>query len=302
MELRDIEIFLVLAEELHFGRTAERLGVSRARVSQSVKKQERRIGGLLFDRTSRTVRLTPIGRRLRDDLRAAQEQIQQALARAGAAARGLRGTVRLGTMGVVGGHLRWLVSAFTAQYPDCDVEFVEIHPSDPFRPLRDGRVDAALLWLPVREPGLAVGPIVLTEGQVLGTASGSDLADRAAVHLEDLGGRTVPDPGPLVPAYWIEHMLPARTPAGRLISRGSVGGAATFHEMLPHIAAGRVVAPVNAHVQWAYNPPGVVWLPISDAALTEWALVWARANESLHLNAFVETARELGPRPISADG
>ncbi|MCL7427099.1 LysR family transcriptional regulator [Streptomyces sp. YS415] len=44
MELRDIEIFLVLAEELHFGRTAQRLHVSQARVSQAIKKQERRIG------------------------------------------------------------------------------------------------------------------------------------------------------------------------------------------------------------------------------------------------------------------
>jgi DNA-binding transcriptional LysR family regulator len=59
MELRDIEIFLALAEELHFGRTAERLHVSQARVSQAIKKQERRIGGTLFERSSRQVRLTP---------------------------------------------------------------------------------------------------------------------------------------------------------------------------------------------------------------------------------------------------
>ena len=59
MELRDIEIFLTLAEELHFGRTAERLRISQARVSQSIKQQERRIGGALFERTSRSVRLTP---------------------------------------------------------------------------------------------------------------------------------------------------------------------------------------------------------------------------------------------------
>ncbi|MGW8882036.1 LysR family transcriptional regulator, partial [Streptomyces mirabilis] len=68
MELRDIEIFLTLAEELHFGRTAARLHVSPARVSQAIKKQERRIGGALFDRTSHHVRLTPLGRQLYDDL------------------------------------------------------------------------------------------------------------------------------------------------------------------------------------------------------------------------------------------
>lgn len=54
MELGDIKIFLVPAEELHFGRTAERLHVSQALVSQAIKKQERHIGAPLFERTSRT--------------------------------------------------------------------------------------------------------------------------------------------------------------------------------------------------------------------------------------------------------
>jgi DNA-binding transcriptional LysR family regulator len=52
MERRLIEIFLTVAEELHFGRTAERLHVSTARVSQTVKQLERRVGVLLFERTS----------------------------------------------------------------------------------------------------------------------------------------------------------------------------------------------------------------------------------------------------------
>jgi DNA-binding transcriptional LysR family regulator len=73
VELRDIEIFLTLAEELHFGRTAERLHVSQARVSQAISKQERRLGVALFDRTSRRVTLTPVGRRLREDLQQALE-------------------------------------------------------------------------------------------------------------------------------------------------------------------------------------------------------------------------------------
>lgn len=68
VERLEIEVFLALAEELHFGRTAERLGVSQSRVSQIVKGIERRIGAPLFDRTSRRVALTPLGRQLRTDL------------------------------------------------------------------------------------------------------------------------------------------------------------------------------------------------------------------------------------------
>ena len=54
MDFREIECFLVLSEELHFGRTAQRLVVSQARVSQLTRSLERRVGGRLFDRTTRT--------------------------------------------------------------------------------------------------------------------------------------------------------------------------------------------------------------------------------------------------------
>lgn len=56
IELRDIRTFLTLAEELHFGRAGERLGVSPSRVSQTIRTLETRIGGRLFERSSRRVR------------------------------------------------------------------------------------------------------------------------------------------------------------------------------------------------------------------------------------------------------
>lgn len=64
VERRDIEIFLALGEELHFGRTADRLHVSPTMISKTIKKLERIVGAKLFDCTSRRVDLTPIGRQL----------------------------------------------------------------------------------------------------------------------------------------------------------------------------------------------------------------------------------------------
>ena len=64
MDTAEIEVFLVLAEELHFGRTAELLHMPQPRVSRLVSALERRIGGALFERTSRRVRLTPLGQQL----------------------------------------------------------------------------------------------------------------------------------------------------------------------------------------------------------------------------------------------
>ncbi|MEV6847329.1 LysR family transcriptional regulator [Actinoplanes sp. NPDC051411] len=69
VDLRELRLFLVLAEELHFGRTAERLGLTPARVSQTMRALERKLGGQqLFHRTSRVVELTEAGRTLHAEL------------------------------------------------------------------------------------------------------------------------------------------------------------------------------------------------------------------------------------------
>lgn len=68
MDTAEIEVFLTLAEELHFGRTAERLRMPQPRVSRLIASMERRAGGALFERTSRRVRLTPLGAQLRCEL------------------------------------------------------------------------------------------------------------------------------------------------------------------------------------------------------------------------------------------
>lgn len=294
VELRDIEIFLALAEELHFGRTAERLHVSQARVSQAIKAQERRIGGMLFERTSRMVKLTSLGEQLRDDLRAGYDAIHQGMARATESARGVTGTVRLGVMGMVGAEVRDVIDAFRDRYPSCDAALHEIHFSDPFAALRAGEVDLALLWRPVREPDLVEGPVLLTEGRAMAVWPGHELAERSSVSLEDFADRLVVDPGPRAPEYWMQAMLPRHTPSGRPVPRGPL--VTTFHELLARIAAHECVSPLSEHGPRYYSPPGVLFVPVHDAPITEWALVWRK--DALHPRGrgFVEVATQLGPR------
>ena len=74
----ELEAFLTLAEELHFGRTAARLHVSTARISQTIRALELRVGMRLFARTSRRVSLLPVGQQLLDDLRRDQHPDCQA--------------------------------------------------------------------------------------------------------------------------------------------------------------------------------------------------------------------------------
>lgn len=88
IERYEVESFLTLAEELHFGRTAERLRVSAAHVSQTIRKLERRVGAALFHRSSRRVELTPLGRALAEELGPARAAVGAALQAAVEAGRG----------------------------------------------------------------------------------------------------------------------------------------------------------------------------------------------------------------------
>ncbi|MFI9009954.1 LysR family transcriptional regulator [Actinosynnema sp. NPDC053489] len=290
MELRDIEIFLVLAEELHFGRAADRLHLTTARVSQSVRKQERLIGAPLFDRTTRTVRLTPLGEQFRTDLKAAYGQVRAAIDAARRTARGTTATLTLGVFGPQAYELAPIIERFRARNPHCELLFREVHFSDPFGALRADQVDLQTCWLPVREPDLTVGPTVLTDPLLLMVATGHPLAARESVVLEDLGDCVVPRLEGSAPAYWETAVLPARTPSGRPVPRGP--RVATFQEVQAVVAADQAVCVVFAEASRYYQRPGITYLPIRDAPPGRWALVWRTATVTPLARSFADTAHE----------
>jgi len=164
VESRDIEIFLTLAEELHFGRTAERLHVTTARVSQSIRKWERRVGVALFERSSRRVALTPVGRQLRGDIGPAYQQVLAGIERAVTAGREIRGLLRVGFFSAAGGQFVVEVAdAFSARYPECGVQIRENQLPDGTAPLlHAGEIDMLLSVLP-GEPDLTASPVLFRE-------------------------------------------------------------------------------------------------------------------------------------------
>jgi len=118
MDTAELEAFLVLAEELHFGRTAERLRMPQPRVSRLVSALERGVGGALFERTSRRVRLTPLGARLRSRVQPVYGQLVAALDDARAAARETEGVLRIGFSPTSSmAALTRLAGAFEARQP-----------------------------------------------------------------------------------------------------------------------------------------------------------------------------------------
>ncbi|GLX08640.1 LysR family transcriptional regulator [Microbispora sp. NBRC 16548] len=289
LDRHELEAFLTLAEELHFGRTAERLRVSTSRISQTIAKLERRVGVPLFDRTSRRVELTPLGRRLHEEVRPAWQQIISAFEQAVAAGRGLTGTLRVAFVGAAGGQL--LVGAaelLRRREPGCDVQLREAQMVDLMPWLRDGEVDVALGTFPVEEPGIATGPVLVSEARMLAVPSGHPFARRESVSLEDLARVPLLQLPGTLPDSLREDRTPRTTPSGRVIEPGP--SAATFNEMLTLIGAGHGVLPVGAQARRYYVRPDVAYIPFSDAPPLRWGLLWRTDNSTARVRAFVQAA------------
>ncbi|ONI87211.1 LysR family transcriptional regulator [Saccharothrix sp. ALI-22-I] len=279
MERRDLEVFLTLAEELHFSRTAERLRVSQARVSQSVKQLERRIGAPLFERTSRRVALTPIGRRLRDDLAPAYQQIVDGITRAVEAARGTA-LLRVGFEApAIADLITDVLDTFRARHPDSEVRVREAPFTDPFSLLRADEVDVLVTLFPVDEPDLTSGPVVFEEPLVLAVSDTHPFTRQKSVTLEDLARATV-----FKAAYWSDT-----TPTGAPIKRGR--DLTTFQELLTAIANGEGVCPLGAHAVGYFTRPKIVFLPLVGAPRLAWGMVWRNAGETVRVREFAAAAR-----------
>lgn len=279
MERRDIEIFLALAEELHFTRTADRLHVSQARVSQTIRQMERRIGAPLFDRTSRRVVLTPIGRRLRDDIAPAYQRILEGVERAIAAGRGM-GLLRVGFQApALADLVPSLLARYRERHPGSEVRVREADFIDPFTLLRADEVDILATLFPVAEPDLTTGPVVYREPLVLAVAENHPFTRQRQVTLEDLARDTV-----FRAAYWRDT-----TPSGHPITRGRT--LTTFQELMTVIANGEGVCPLGAHAADYFARPKIAFLPLVDAPHLEWGLVWRTAGETSRVREFAAAAR-----------
>ncbi|MFD0413149.1 LysR family transcriptional regulator [Streptomyces sp. NPDC127108] len=302
MERAEMEIFLTLAEELHFGRTAARLHVSPALVTQTVQKTERRLGVALFARTSRRVALTEVGEGLRDELRPLYEGIRRALDRAELAGRGITGTITVGFMGSQSG--RWVGAArevFELRNPECGVRIVETQLHHHVAQLRDGTADLLLITLPADEPDVTVGAVVTHSTRYLAVAANHRLAGREAVSFEDLAGETFISVAGTVPAEWADFHMPRRTPGGQPIGRHG-DPCDTYAEALALVATGRAIVPGDAQLPLLYQRPDLRFLPAPDMPPVEQGLVWrTRDDADKRVRAFADVVLEIAP-PLAPPG
>jgi DNA-binding transcriptional LysR family regulator len=261
LETRELAYFVAVAEELHFGRAAERLGIAQPPLSRAISRLERRMNVRLLERTSRRVSLTPAGKVFLDETRKALSAVDTAVRRAQQAGRPHR-LVMAVRPGTGSGLLADVLNSYGRQRGALEVEIVFTHDQPAL--LRNGTADVGLMCGDGDLDGLETAELA-QENPVALLPAGHRLAARAAVTIADLQR---------------EEAFRLRCPSG------------TLDEIVDLVGLGRLVVIVG---QSAAERIGraVVAVPVADFPGTQVVLAWPQQIPLAARTTFVRTARNI---------
>lgn len=272
MNLRQMECFLAVADELHFRRAADRLGLAPPSVSEAVAGLERSLGSRLVERTSRRVRLTPFGAEFAAAIRQPIEALHQAHRTARLRSVNHRDLVVAHTPELGRLILPGLVEAWPSAPVDADEAGseardrwrpVSMHTPEQLAAVADGEVDVGLCWSVPEQPGIA--STVLGEFPLVAVLQVSDpLASRREVTFADLRTRQILIT-PRADNPYLESQLQADlTRAG--IPRTHIEEVGRYDEMAMHVATRGHVGVHPGPIALTNPLPAVGFRPIADAS------------------------------------
>ncbi|WP_157521787.1 LysR family transcriptional regulator [Herbidospora cretacea] len=280
LETRELRYFVAVAEELHFGRAAERLGMAQPPLSRAIQQLERRLGVTLLDRDRRGVSLTGAGEVLLYEGRAALDATSAA-ARRTRRAGGVDHPDRLVlAVKAAGSHelVQRLLDAHAAQPDAAELEVLPCGICEQEELLRDGRADAALMHAPFNNLAGFDSEALMSEGQIAVVPTGHPLATRPALTLAEVAD---------VPGLPI-----ARWPRDGVYPPGPGPEARDLTQLAQLIALGRTLAVVPDSARaWLWADHTAV--PLTDAPPVVTHIAWPAHSRSRALAALVRTATQL---------
>lgn len=291
LELKHLRYFVAVAEDLSFSVAARRFYVSQQALSRVIQQLEQKVGVKLFERTTRSVRLTPAGEAMLDPAKKAIATAEEALNAARRAGRGeyqrpLR--MDISSSGLQTGAV--IMRHFRRQFPQIPVRQVEDGVSRGLIALREGRLDV-LLGLAAHCPIDIPAEVIRQESIVVGMA-----ADHPLAHLGEVPVARLADVDLLLPSdetaiEWVEFVAQFCREAGVRVRRwpgvtyGSHGAADVLRE-------GICVVPTT---RWDDPPADLVFRPLVEPTpMFSWAMMTSPASEHApHVKAFGDCAREV---------
>jgi DNA-binding transcriptional LysR family regulator len=263
LETRELAYFLAVAEELHFGHAAARLGIAQPALSKAVRQLERRLGVTLFERTSRAVSLTEAGQVLTREARVALEAVSAAALRTQRADTRDPRVILAMKPGGDAGLLPAILAAYEREPGVLPAEVV--FGSSPSRMLREGQADAAILYAPPDDLGGLDTETLLIEAPVAVLPASHPLAQRASLRMADLAGENL-------------HRKPADPSAMKSMS-----------ELMHLIALGHKVA-VLPQVLTRPLRDDLITVPVADLPPVALLLAWPAHSTCLSVAALARAA------------
>ncbi len=190
MELRHIQSFVAVAEELNFTKAAKRLQIAQPPVSRHIKDLERELGVQLFERTSTRVFLTDAGRRFLNEARAVLQHASRAIDAARQVGDGWVGSVRLGIAKGLGDAVSRVMYEYMRFSPKVEFDVLDIPSGSQSKALLERNIDVGFMRPPIDDPQLISG-VLFGEGFSVVLRRSSPLAKRKALRVRDLARETL---------------------------------------------------------------------------------------------------------------
>jgi len=292
MDLRQLRYFVAVAEELHFSRAAERVGIQQPPLSLQIRQLETEIGTALFRRLSRGVELTESGALLLERARRILADVEQTKISVQSRARGETGRIRLGFAGAVYFQplIPAMIRAYRKQYPGVTLLPEQSNTRQLVTALHSGEIDVAFVRPPVSEneaEGLGF-ELIVDEPMLVVLPRAHRFARKRSVPLGALAGETfILYPRAFGPGLY-DRIIAALQRAG---FTPKLEGGPTFDSMVHMVAAGFGVTLVPQSMQ-QIRAKGIVYLPIEgEGPSSSISLAYRRNDRSQAARNFIALAR-----------
>jgi DNA-binding transcriptional LysR family regulator len=296
MELRHLRYFVAVAEELHFSRAAERLGIAQPPLSQQIRQLEDEIGVRLFNRGSRRIELTEAGTTLLEEARQILRHVDKAVRATNSTGHGKSGRLAIGFVGsAMADVLPTILRAFRQRHPRVELELEHVMTPLQIEAIRSGRFHVGFGRPPIKDESLEVVTVV-KEHLLAALPSDHPLASRSRISLKAIADEPFIMVSRLQATSLHDQLIALCRQCG--FSPKIAQEAMPYQTITSLVAAGLGVALVPSTVK-AFARKGVSYIQLQEQPRNlEIVMFWQKsATPSPVLRSFLEVAQQVVRRP-----
>jgi DNA-binding transcriptional LysR family regulator len=299
MELRHLRYFLAVAEELHFGKAAEKLHIAQPPLSQQIRQLEIELGFQLFYRTKRSVQLTEAGQVFLEETQQILRRLEEAVEKGRQTSRGETGQLAVGFVSsAVYKILPPILRRFRTSVSGVSLELHELTSDRQIQWLQEGKLDIGFVRPPIAQTSFKIAAI-FQESLIVALPEFHPLGDRASISVSLLANESfIIFPRPVAPELYDRIIFLCQQAN---FSPKVVQEAIQMQTIVSLVAADMGIAIVPASIQ-NLQRTGVIYKPLTETTpQSAIAVIWRRQETSATVNKFLEVVRDIASKEGSRE-